>query len=64
MRISENATKEWYLPTGVIDLFKNNYQENPEILFQYFGSIHGYLYQYPGAATDRESCGKYDPRVQ
>ena len=49
---------------GLDNAFKNNYIEDPEISWQYFGSTNGFLRQYPAEAWEGKDPDIYDARMR
>lgn len=48
---------------GLNEIFKKNYQSDPSLAWQYFGSSHGILRFYPGMPWNTQDVDTYDCRV-
>ncbi|XP_053615733.1 voltage-dependent calcium channel subunit alpha-2/delta-4 isoform X2 [Plodia interpunctella] len=49
---------------GLNEMFTKNYQSDPSLSWQYFGSSHGILRFYPGMPWNRKEVDTYDCRVK
>ncbi|XP_060596105.1 VWFA and cache domain-containing protein 1-like [Ruditapes philippinarum] len=60
---SENSPSSIRYPNNrIVEVMKKNYQENPELKWQYLGTEDGILLNYPSFKFS--TCRDYDPRFR
>ena len=60
--ISPSARDGVQMPFSKAKVFRENYEKNNQLKWQYFGTEDGLLVVYPGNVV--ESCDEYDPRYR